>query len=572
MNFFRNLLLSIFYAAALSAQITVTANVDINRISVNETFGFKIFALNSEEMPQVNISKISKDFIIISGPSQQTNIQWINGKMTSTRAITWTLMPKYSGTLIIPALQVLISKKTYKTQPISIIVEKQNSSFSSNNVFIETEVDKEQAYPGEQVTVTYKLYTNVNISIDNIEFPKSVGFWTENLHVAQTIRFRDVQIQSQPYKVATLYKAALFPTRTGSLSINPMVIIANVEVQQKKRPGALFNDPFFNNMFRETQKKYIQSDTVWITVDDFPPGAAPNFSGAVGEFKLKTYLDTASTKINEAVTFHAEISGTGNLNLFNIPELNFPDYIEAFPPTINFIKDEFRDQITGVFRADYILIPRRDGIFQLPSFDLAYYNPKKSTWETIRSQPLLLTVNPGIGTIASSKFSKQEIELLARDIHYIHNNDQNWNWNRKSTLLLWTWTGYILSTSIFLLPAFLLKTRRGWEAGKDGRRSKQALKNALKLLSQDTKDPFALVTQVLFRYNKEKLFLKSENLDSASLKTELDRKISQELFDELISIIKICDAGRFGPEGATAEISIKNRAREIIIKIDGDLG
>ena len=63
-------------------QISVSASVDINKISKSETFGFKITALNVDESPSVDISPLSSLFKVISGPSQQTNIQWINGSMT----------------------------------------------------------------------------------------------------------------------------------------------------------------------------------------------------------------------------------------------------------------------------------------------------------------------------------------------------------------------------------------------------------------------------------------------------------------------------------------------------------
>ena len=60
------------------SQISVSASVDVNKISKSETFGFKITALNVDESPSVDISPLSSLFKVISGPSQQTNIQWVN--------------------------------------------------------------------------------------------------------------------------------------------------------------------------------------------------------------------------------------------------------------------------------------------------------------------------------------------------------------------------------------------------------------------------------------------------------------------------------------------------------------
>ena len=68
------------------SQTIVTASVDANRISQNETLGLKIVATNADGTPSVDISPILKDFKIISGPAQQTIIHWINGAMTSSRS------------------------------------------------------------------------------------------------------------------------------------------------------------------------------------------------------------------------------------------------------------------------------------------------------------------------------------------------------------------------------------------------------------------------------------------------------------------------------------------------------
>ena len=123
--------------------------------------------------------------------------------MTSSRSLSWTLLPIKDGKLNIPSLAVTIGKQTYQTNPIRIQVQKGAGRSEMANLFIEAKPDKEQAYPGEQVTVTYRLFTRVNLSIENIEYPKSVGFWNEDLRVTQTVRFRDTQSQGVGYKVAT---------------------------------------------------------------------------------------------------------------------------------------------------------------------------------------------------------------------------------------------------------------------------------------------------------------------------------------------------------------------------------
>ena len=96
----------LIFSSILFAQPTVSATVDINRISQSETIGFKILATNVDGTPNVDISPIKKNFKIVSGPAQQTNIQWINGAMTSSRSLSWTLLPKRVGKLNLSLIHI----------------------------------------------------------------------------------------------------------------------------------------------------------------------------------------------------------------------------------------------------------------------------------------------------------------------------------------------------------------------------------------------------------------------------------------------------------------------------------
>ena len=58
-----------------------------------------------------------------------------------------------------------------------------------------------------------------------------------------------------------------------------MTAICNVEVSQRRRRG-VFDDPFFNSMFQETQRKFIESDTLKIVVMPYPEAPPADFTGS----------------------------------------------------------------------------------------------------------------------------------------------------------------------------------------------------------------------------------------------------------------------------------------------------
>jgi len=218
------LLLPIILLFQLVSGQSVTASVDVNQLAVNETFTFKIEAKDANNMPRINLAPLEKNFTIISGPTQQTSYQWINGKATSSKTLTWTLVPNKKGQLTIPALAVTVDGEKLKTKPIRMNVKGSGQVVNKDELFLLAEIDQDEVYVGEQVTVTYKLYTRVQMSLEDIKYPESVGFWTEELSVPRPPRFNQTTINGVLYNVATLYKVALFPTKTGELELTPQCI------------------------------------------------------------------------------------------------------------------------------------------------------------------------------------------------------------------------------------------------------------------------------------------------------------------------------------------------------------
>ena len=548
-------------------QISVSASVDVKRISKSETFGFKITALNVDDSPSVDISPLSPQFKVISGPAQQTNIQWVNGSMTSSRTLSWTLLARTSGKINIPSLNVRIGSKSYKTNPIGIVVERSLGKAQISNLFIEAKPNKEQIYLGEQVTVTFRLFTRNNLSVESIEYPKSIGFWSEDLLPARSARFNKTQINGINYKVATLYKSAMFPTQTGNLKISPMTAICNVETNQRKRRG-VFEDAFFNSMFKETQRKFIESDTLSISVMPYPETPPADFTGAVGDFSIDTWVDTSNVNINEAVTLHVVLKGTGNLNQFKINQINFPQSMEVFPPKSSFMKDEFRDQISGEQKFEYILIPRQPGLFKLSPISLAYFNPVSEKFMTTRSKPLTLDVGGNNnGAIAYSGSSREDVTFIAEDIRYIK-TDKIKIPASSNRLLIWVFAPYLASITLFLFPAALGRFTQIRNESEDERKSKSALRVALKDLKSNENESLSHISSVMYKYFKSKLFLKTENLDPLILENSLKGKVSQDSIEKVIAIAKLCDANRFSPTSNTSEEKIIKDISIILKDID----
>ena len=565
-NYLRSFLIYLFLLSHMFGG-SVRATVDANSITINETFTFRIEAQDTDKMPSVNISSLLDDFTVVSGPAQQTNYSWTNGKSTSTKSQSWTLAPNRAGRLVIPELIVSTGGKKYKTNSIRINVQKSGAVASVKELFVLTEIDKDELYIGEQVTVTYKLYSAIDLGLDDIDYPKSVGFWQEDLSKPQSTRFNRTSIKGVEYKVATLYKVALFPTKTGNLEISPMSVKVRVRKNNKR---SIWEDPFFSNS--RTSRKLIRTDVAKVSVKPYPEGQPADFTGAVGDFNIRTWVDTSEVRVNEAVTLNVELRGTGNINMFSLPEINFPGDMDVFPPNSSFEKEKLWDQYTGTMLWEYILIPRRSGRYQLPRIQLSFLNPKDGSWNKAGAKSISLNVLPEEDDFISitKGFTKEEISLLGSDIRYNTTSISNWVLRNEPTISIRSLSSHIIAAILFLLPIPITRFKGHRLNNARKRQSNKALKKALKNLIKPEKDPFMQVSRVLYIYLKDRFFLSSEHLDPLSVKRTLKGIIEADHLDDLIKILKLCDAGRYGPDASEVQDTLLDDAKNILYKLDSN--
>lgn len=569
-------LLLLVLLSSVSAQ-KVTAIVDARSVTINEVISFTISVEGVSRNPTVDISPILKDFSVVSGPSQQTNMQFVNGKMTSSRNITWTLIPNRTGKISIPSLPVKVGRKTYQTNALTITVTKSQVSSDPENLFVISEINKESVVVGEQITVTYKLYTRVNMSIAEITFPEFVGFWTEELYAPRQIDFRDSHIKGGRYKVATLYKVALFPTKTGEITIPAMVINCNVEVKSKNRRRNIWDDPFFNSLdpffnSRSTKPKVIRTEENTIEVRPYEGNPPAGYTNGVGQFEITGTLDQNEVKANEAVTYHVELQGTGNIPILKMPEIDFPADLEVFPPTTDIERDPFRDEISGKISTEYILIPRKPGTYMLPRIKFPYYNPATGSWEKTETQPIRLLVNPGEQTVSAGQgFTKEEIVLLGKDIRYIKTEIPEWHTN-KPVRFNWKYIGiYIVIFGLFFVPGMVETFRAQRSGSAQSRISKNALRRALKRLKTPAEDVFEQAATTIYLYLKERFNLTSENLDPLTVETQFSGILDPETVHTLVDLLKVCDTGRYAPGAVEKAGSLLDETKKVLRDIDGQV-
>jgi hypothetical protein len=412
---------------------TVNENkiADTDRLQVTFTFeGTDIKKLRNFTPPAF------KDFRIFSGPNQSTSMQIINGVVSASLSYSYILLPNTTGTFTIGSASIEYDGGGYKTDPITVSVIKGTAKPKeenkqtvpdaeiAQNLFIRTIVDKNRAYLGEQITVTYKLYTRLNIAaqMSVSKLPQYQGFWAEEIETSPNISFSTEVIDGKQFSVGVLKRAALFPTQSGILEVTPFELNVPVRIQRKRNPNNVWDD-FFGDPFGrgETIEYLAKSNTARIEVLQLPENGKPeSFRGAVGNFDFNVFLDKSETVTNEPISIKMKINGRGNIKLLEMPSFDLPTGFERYDPKIN-EQINRKGTISGLKEAEFLFVPRIAGIREIKPIEFSYFDPAKKNYVALKSQPLKITIKQGDDNYSSDYAGKENIKQLGEDIRFIKN-------------------------------------------------------------------------------------------------------------------------------------------------------
>ncbi len=574
------------------------SSVDRTTVGQNERFQVYFVFSGSNTNNLRNFSPPNfQGFKILSGPNQSTSMQIINGQMSSSVTYSYFLAAAEPGEYTINSASINLGSTVYKTDPIKIKVvqgaaqqQSVGSEVSSEeiakNLFIVAQVDKSSAYKGEQITVTYKLYTRLEISSPQIsKLPVYEGFWAEEIETDNTIRFDIEMYKGERFRSAVIKRAALFPTKAGNLSITPFELNIPV-ILQKRRNANPFDDSFFDSFFsrRETVDFLAKSNQITINVKELPLNAPSTFNGAVGDFKMSVSVDKTELESNEPLSIKINLSGTGNIKLLEIPKLNLPSGFEEYEPKI--IESISRSgKISGSKNAEYLIIPRLTGEKEISPIEFTFFSPSQKKYVTLKSPAYNLkikrssnAVEPGV-----TGFSKESVRLLSDDIRFIKTSKLDLREKEDfSAVRSWFWLALIFPLFAFIGAVSYIKRRESLHGNIDLMRNKKAEKKAKAKLKTAKKELDLMQFEkfynelylALFGYLEDKLGLKREEFTQERvLQLLLESNVTESLVGDIKDILDKCEFARFAPqsEGGKNAADIYSTTVEKIVQLENSI-
>ncbi len=562
--------------------LEIKAYVDQSVVSLNRQFNLNVEISGSDYKSAGSPQLPDIDFAAYLGSSSSQNIQYINGKMSASRTISYHYQANKVGTFTIGEIIVKAGNKEYTTQPIEIKViasspqsadskskeepsSTQAGSSSEDDLFILAVPDKKTVYKNEPVIITYKIYTRVDVTSFGLEkAPSTKGFLKEDFDIGRRPQTTKEIYKGKQYTIAEIQKISLYPLSTGSKTIEPLVVNCQVRIQRSRRD--IFDD-FFSDPFGRTVTKIVSSNPVNINVLPLPDQGKPKgFTGIVGDFTITGSVDKKNLTTDDAVTYTVEISGEGHIGSLTEPEIRFPGIFETYDPEITKSIQRTGTRISGKKIFKYVLVPREPGTFRIESVKYPIFNPRTKKYQILSSAPVELHISKGSDretAVAHSGFSKKEVDLIGKDIRFIkeeYDSLRKIGWNIFHSIYFWI---------IFLLPLLLLAGAVSYRKHLDRlhtdqayARNRAARRDARKYLSEakanieleEQKAFYAAVHKAMSGFVSDKLNISGAGMMSEDVKGRLkQRGVSDSVIEKYISILQTCDLKRFSPTEATPE-------------------
>ena len=183
-----------------------------------------------------------------------------------------------------------------------------------------------------------------------------------------------------------------------------MVFHAQIRQQtpRRDRPRSLLEemlgddpfDPFFART--RVQRLTAQAQPVNLEVKQLPAADRPrNFSGAVGSFTLSAEGNPQRLKVGDVLTMKLRVSGRGNFDRVNAPEISDETGWKVYPAKGEF-KPEDELGMSGVKNFDAAVIPETVKS-EMPRYEFAYFDPEAEKYVTLTAggAPLQVAGQPG---------------------------------------------------------------------------------------------------------------------------------------------------------------------------------
>lgn len=360
-----------------------------------------LFKCQTSKPADPEISFDAEGFEVLGKQSQGLSTRTIyqNGKIQVFREllISYEAMAPKAGRVNLKNLVVVLEGKRMTQDTVGIQVLE--APVEPRLVFVAADVPRTSLYVGEGMTVRYYIYIKAHLqAYDLKKFPNLTGFMKRFMQ--ESTDPQRVTVDGEPYRRSVIYTSRLYPEKAGKLVVDPIEVSATYA-----------SDPFggigFGFGSGQVKTRQLKSEPIEVEVRPLPTQGKPSsFTGLVGRHNFDLKAARAQILVNEPIEARLSVSGPGNLESFEAPELWGGSQLERFDAKADL---SISSHESAIKTFDYTYLGKAPGEVAAREIEFSFFDPKTERYEVVRKKlPEVLVGGTAIAASPKSPEPKSE--------------------------------------------------------------------------------------------------------------------------------------------------------------------
>lgn len=355
----------------ISGQAALEATLDRSEIRQNETVQLTLtgefqpsgplglFNLNTLDIEAPDTAPLEADFEILDR-QQNYRVQIVNNVNESVVTWTYTLLPRRSGQLTIPALQ----RGSEQTSPLTLSVQPaEDAPGEDARTFVEVVIDPERGFVQQQFLLVVRLYYRDDLIRGELEHPDHPQALFRQL--AEQREYSKYH-QGQHYRVVER-RYAVFPREPGTLVI----------------PALTFQGTFLEPRTGRRIPRRVSSPPRELTVDPIPDAvaAASWLPAELVEIEESWSASPDTLRTGETLTRTLRLRVQGQ-EAVALPALPAPQLtgLRVYPEPGRDETEDTPEGVIGTRTETRAIVAIDPGLYTLPAIEIPW-------WDVTTGQP-----------------------------------------------------------------------------------------------------------------------------------------------------------------------------------------
>ncbi len=365
---------------------SMTAQVNRAQLSIDESLVLTIVSDGIQGQP--DLAPLATDFEVL-GTSTRREVKIINGAMSELQSWDIEMIPKRTGTLVIPPLSLQgVSSNPVEVQVSAAATGQQQAQ---GTVFLEVNIDNPSPMVQAQVIYTVRFFSAVRIVDGELSEPQSEKLTIRRLG-DDTGYFQ--QRNGRRYRVVER-RYAVFARESGEIEIPPVTLRVSVPDENDS------SGSFFGRVKRLNRrgpavtldvrpKPASDSGAWWLPAKSVSLNA--NWEGDVNEFRV-------GEPVTRALTL--QVDGVTGEQLPELTPLQVPG-LKVYADKPEIVEQPAAESLQSRRVDKWAIIPQAAGELTLPAIELPWFDTISETYQVAMVPSQVINVLPAANTTAAN--------------------------------------------------------------------------------------------------------------------------------------------------------------------------